>query len=536
MIKRGRKKKLAKPNTKPILRGNTTATIAGAKTSVINKIKRRGWVFSGISFISILFVISGYWFITQSVPASFTSKLTQVGDIELGYGERQSGKISPLCGCYDVGEWGNWRGVTFTARNVEIERKGNLPVTGYLIFAPPPTSTMFTPSFFKMNITYYLVELDENETFNPQYLLDGKFPENYKLVKKENSDEGFVQIFSENKLRVSLLGDKPIGAWIPMERTKVSINYQLRQDISEPTTTVIREKYLASTEEELGQVWDARGFYNDRMMAMPLGDFLGPNVIFWNEDEPTSILASSKVIHIREDAISGKKLVKGIVVNPPFAVRVVAIPFDKDAILKSEAEAPKRKEKDYSYLGSQGRFDSGEASVKIYTPDNQAKEFEEIYESMKRKGTTVSDFKTYYSSEIAGGKMEFRYPPIPPNNGFNIFGKINNLKIDSALGNLLIGSRSFNIEAPATVELKDIKNLEIKSSVMEIPIQIGVADTPSKIQLKATSEIYVNDESITRRMDNNKTLIDYVVLIATVLGTVLAVVSAIIAVKDFRKA
>jgi hypothetical protein len=132
--------------------------------------------------------------------------------------------------------------------------------------------------------------------------------------------------------------------------------------------------------------------------------------------------------------------------------------------------------------------------------------------------------------------MEFRYPPIPPNNGFNIFGKINRLKTDSAMGNLMIGSRSFNIEAPAAVELRNIKRLDVKNGVMEVPIQIGMAETPARIQLKATSEIYVNDESITRRVDNNKTLVDYIVMIATILGAVLAVVSAIVAVKDFRQA
>jgi hypothetical protein len=536
MAKRGRKKKNTKTNTKPALGDNTTATMAGTKTpNVINKFKRRGWIFTGISVVSILFVISGYWFITQSVSASFTAKLTQVGDIELGFSERQSRKISPLCGCNDVGEWGNWRGITFTARNVEIERKGDLPATGYLIFAPPPTSTTFGPDFFKIKITYYLIEISKNETFNPRFLLSGTLPENYKLIQKENSDEGFVQFFSEKSLKVSLLGDKPLGAWIPMERTNVSINYQLRQKIAEPITTVIRETYLASTKEGLDQVV-AKGFWDDSMKALPVGDFLGPNVIFWSEDEPTSILTSSKVIYIHKDEIAGKKFIKAVVVNPPFAVRVVSIPFDESVILRAVAEAPKRKEKDYSYIGSQGRFDSGEVNVKIYTPDNQAEEFEKIYQSMKQQGTTVSDFKTYYSSEIAGGKMEFRYPPIPPNNGFNIFGEINKLKIDSVLGNLLIGSRSFNIEAPATIELKDIKKLEVKGGVMEIPIQMGIADTPSKIQLKATSEIYVNDESITQRKDNNKTFIDYVVLIAAVLGIVSTIVSAIIAVKDFRKA
>jgi hypothetical protein len=499
------------------------------------RINKRTWMLILISIASILLVIQSYKFITKSVPVSFTSKLTQVGNIELSYGERQSEKVSPLCGCYDIGEWERWRGITFTSRNIEIERKGELPATGYLLFSPSPHSTTIHPDFFKMNVAYYLIEILEDEVFNPRVLLSDKLPENYNLLKRENSDEGFVQILSRSGLRVSLLGDKPLGAWIPMENSKVSITHQLRQDISEPTATVIKEQYLASTHEELEQVWLPDGAYDQTKMAMPLGDFLGPKVVFWNEDEPTSVLASSKVLHVPEE-IAGKKLIKAIVVNPPFAVRVVAIPFSEDAIFKTRDEAPERGEGDYSPITSQGRFDNGEANIKIYTADNQAEEFEKLYQSIKQQGTTVSDFKTYYSREIEGGKMVFRYPPIPPNNGFNIFGKMNKLKVDSTLGNLLVGTRSFNIEAPATLELKDIKALEIKKNgIMEIPIQIEFGDTPSRIQLNATSEVYVNDESITRRIDNNKTLIDYIVLLGTVIGIITAIVSGVVAIKDVAK-
>jgi hypothetical protein len=320
-----------------------------------------------------------------------------------------------------------------------------------------------------------------------------------------------------------------------MENSNVSIKYQLRRDISDPTITIIKEQYLASTPEELNQVWTERGTYDQTKMSMPLGDFLGPNVIFWNEDENTSILASSKVVYIPDKNITGKKLVKAFVANPPFAIRVVAIPFDEDSLIKTQDEAPYRGDGDYSPMTSQGRFDNGEANIKIYTPDNQAKEFEQVYQSMKQEGATVSDFKTYNVKEIEGGKMQFKYPPIPPNNGFNIFGEINKLKVDSTLGNILIGARSYNIEAPANLELRDIKKFEIKNGVMEIPIQIGLDVAPSKIQLNATSEIYVNDESITRRLDNNKTLIDYIVLLGTAIGTIVAIVSAIIAIKDLTE-
>jgi hypothetical protein len=418
-----------------------------------------------------------------------------------------------------------------------MARKGDLPVTAFLLFSPPPASTKITPSVFKMRVTYYLVELLKSETFNPAHLVSNKLPENYVVKKREVSDEGFVEILSQGNLRISLLGDKPLAALIPMEKSNVSIAYQLKQDISAPLITTIKESYLTSTEEELNKTWTREGAYDETQMAMPVADFLGPQAVFWNEDESTSVLASTKVLHVADsiNPAGYKKLIKAVLIDPPFAVRLVTTGFGDEAILRSADEAPKRGEGDYSPILSQGRFEAGEATLTIHTPETQPQEFEQLYQSMKEQGTTRSDFKTYYSKEIAGGKMVFRYPPIPQNNGFNIFGRVNKFKSESTMGNLLIGSRSFGMEAPANLELRNIKNLEFKNGVMEVPIQIGITESPAKIQLKATSEIYVNDESITRRLDNNKTLVEYVVLTATILGAVLAVFSAVVAIKDFRE-
>lgn len=520
------------------------------KQKVTLKSRKSKWliVFFASFLISTIGSVWGYMFLNESIPTNFTSKLTGIGDIRLSYGERQSEKISPLCGCYDTKLMEHWRGITFTGRDIEIKRNGDLPVTGYLIFPPFPTNTTTSPSIFKMNVSSYLIELDENEKFNPHYLLSNKFPSNYNLIKKvEESEEGFVQILSEGNLRIALLGDKPLGTWIPMENSNITISYQLGKSLNDSTTAIIKEKYYESTLEELNRAREIDGYYPEgdmfipfykNKLAMPLGDFLGPNVVLWIEHETTSIIASSQFIQGPLIKPLGRKNISAIVINPPFSVRIVAIPFDRDAIIRRTEDAPKRAENDYSYLGSEERFDSGEVSLIINNVDNQAQEFEKIYQSIKQKEIIESDFKTYYSSEIAGGKMEFRYPPIPPNSGFNIFGKINKLKINSTLGNLLLGSRLYNIEAPSEFELRNIKNFEVKNGIMEIPIQLKYVENPSNIQLRATSEVIVNNESISRRLDNNKTAYEYSILVFTVLSaiiTLLSLIATIISLKNNDK-
>ena len=216
----------------------------------------------------VLIVLAGFFFIVESVPTDFTLKLSQVGDLQLVYFDQQSEKISPLCGCKEIGEWANWRGITFTSRRLDISRKGGLPVTGYLIFPAYPAPTRIYPGVFKMKVDYYLLRIGANDTFNAQSLISSSVPRNYEVLKREQSDEGFIQICSGADLKVALLGDKPLGTWIPVERSIVSMKYEFKQDIASPMTRTIRKATLQKENGKLqvGQYASVFILTNSRLM------------------------------------------------------------------------------------------------------------------------------------------------------------------------------------------------------------------------------------------------------------------------------
>lgn len=100
--------------------------------------------------------------------------------------------------------------------------------------------------------------------------------------------------------------------------------------------------------------------------------------------------------------------------------------------------------------------------------------------------------------------MDFRYPPIPPNRGFNIFGPIRRMEFSRAVGSLALGSRHIDIKVPSLLDFRDIQSLDIEKGVFTVPIQLKTSEETAKIQLKATSQTFLNDEPLNRRLDEYK--------------------------------
>lgn len=117
--------------------------------------------------------------------------------------------------------------------------------------------------------------------------------------------------------------------------------------------------------------------------------------------------------------------------------------------------------------------------------------------------------------------MEFRYPPIPPFKGFNIFGAISNLTFPAATGTISIGSRTTEVKLPSLIDFRDIQSLDIKDIAkrnIPIPVQLDSAEGYAKIQLKATSQIFLNGESLNKLADEYKINSDYIPYISLVIS------------------
>lgn len=492
---------IAKPSSISELSQHEASNFSKRRLRAIAITKRRFTTRKLVLGLLMLFLLFGgvwgFFFFNQTVPAEIRAKFSQLGDIKFSYDKYQVEAISPLCGCYRETPAELWRGITFAARYLRIERQGGAPSTQYIITAPEPTNTFWTNSGFRIGATLYVINLPEAAQFDPRVLVHGELPETYSLMLKQQlPPQPFYLIFSQNQMNVAMLGDKPLGAWVPSEASDVTLKYEKKMSLAAPVEATLEEDYKANTlsdeQLELQQV----------EMGLPLGDFLGPNVIFWWDTNTSSIVSPKEMIPVSILHEAGKKTVIATVINPPFSVRVAL-----NSASAGEVEAIFKYSKKYFDNGYTAYSPRGEGRVllTIKNPEDQVADFNEIYNRLKRNELTLAyNIPTDDASKYPTGAvdMQFRYPPIPPNNGFNIFGPIRDLKLQSSVGSVLIGSRQYDINAPSELEMRNVESLKVDGGVIPVPLQVSrLTSSQPELQLQARSEIFVNHESRNHRAD-----------------------------------
>lgn len=320
-----------------------------------------------------------FLYLTTSNPTEIRAELTQLGDIEFTYTGKQNDAISPLCGCYSEQPRDKWRGITFPARYLQINREGSKPLTGYMMTAAVPSNISWLSSIFQLQGSIYTFALPVNEYFDPRYLLNDKFPETYRVlnIKKYDSTDHFLLISAQG-LNVALLGDMPLGSWIPTEGSQVTIKYRKEgMHLNAPNVAIIEEKYK-NTESNVKTL----GVPN-----IPLGDFLGPNVIFWSEDKSAVIKAGGDILQFNQRLLESEKVIHAIVTQPSFSVRVGADPLEKELVdrhletMKNSDLLPDGVNQKYSRdeLVVIGQLDDGKMTISIIEPEKQSEDFDAIY-------------------------------------------------------------------------------------------------------------------------------------------------------------
>ena len=472
-----------------------------------------------LSFTFVLIFIFLFTYLKGSASAKIGGNITQFKDIELSYETDQSEGISPLCGCMAEKKAEEWRGISFVARHIQINRTGDSAITGYVITNPLPATTSWMPQLFKLRATIYSIALPRTEIFDPGLLLLNKLPEsNIILESRDIGVKNFLMLYTERPLNVSLLGKTPLGAWVPAKGSRVSLKYEkgMHADSDSLETASIEEMYSEYSKDDI-QEKDQRIKLSEEV-NYPIGDFLGPDVILWSGDKSAFVTAEKETFRPTQSEDQNSKRVTAIVIKSAFSVRVACEPFEKDELDVYLKDLDSRSGN--LFIPRRVR-DSGKVVVSIFEPRRQASEFNDIYRFMKANPVTWvktphgnNDGTNNFSEE----EWNFRYPPLPPNAGFNIFGPINNLTLTSALGTMMIGSRQFPITAPSSLKLENIQSLKVAGDVISVPIQLDMGKNQASLELEATSEVYVNDESLNKKSDQHKDVSDYLLLTSPIIS------------------
>lgn len=282
-------------------------------------------------------------------PGPVSANLEQVGAMHLAFGAQSSGGVSPACGC-DNPSANVWRGVSFAARQVTIERSSEAEHTEWYFTVPEPSSIRIVGGLRRLSAE--TVTFKPHGQFDPSSLIDGTLETHATDVQRRTFKSPGMKLINEGKLHVAMLGPTPIGSWMPLPGSEVSLGAEHSSFPDETTVPRLSERYSPDSGETAKTEHTRRQRY-------PLGDFLGPDLVFWTDD-PEAILTGTE-----PDKENLPGTYKALIIrDEAFAVRVAAIPMPSlvDAVDNWTSMA------DVIQLPDTGPGEAGEVEVKLNAP------------------------------------------------------------------------------------------------------------------------------------------------------------------------
>jgi hypothetical protein len=122
---------------------------------------------------------------------------------------------------------------------------------------------------------------------------------------------------------------------------------------------------------------------------------------------------------------------------------------------------------------------------------------------------------------VDGNRVEFRYPPVPPISGFNVFGTLSRLLLNDVSGDLGSGLQSFRIAGPSTLEFRDIQALEVAGSV---PIQFEFGRQHDQLVLRTAAKAFIDNQYFNPVLERRKQLVQLSSGLITIVSAILSFV------------
>src|SRR5204862_4722161 len=341
----------------------------------------RRWFLAGwLVFGSLATIFGSYSYFGKPVRVKLGANLASFERLSLVYGGNTKDHFSPLSGSWKEQEAAIWRGVTFAARRLTISRAGSEPLTAYVVIAPTPGRMYFGGPWIALPVSLF----GPIETsFDPLALL-AKFKAQVTPDTSMNaliSSAQYAVLVTDGPVHITLLGDTPIGAWIPMGSSSLAITPHLAFYPSSANTVDLSESYK---EIKIGvpRQKDREWLYPDERQSnaeLPALDVLGKRIVIWT-DSPNGFVWRSGA----EPRVANGRLEKtavGLVVDPIFNARITVIPTTQEAITRFRArERGQILPQPQDWLGVS---DAGSISVRVERTSAELREFDSMAERLR---------------------------------------------------------------------------------------------------------------------------------------------------------
>lgn len=190
------------------------------------------------------------------------------------------------------------------------------------------------------------------------------------------------------------------------------------------------------------------------------------------------------------------------------------------------SEQPHRAKENFFF----GRYDGGQVTVALNRP-LQAESYAVMRRRVNRNPfTSIKTVQPLGTTRNGQPKAEpttesERYPPLPRQSGFNVFGPLRRLFLRGVRGKVLVADRSLDLTGSADLELNDVKGLLNANDQELLAAPLATSGEATTLQFRAVSEAKVNGVSETTGWQMHREEILLVAAVAGILGSLIAILS-----------
>lgn len=498
---------------------------------------------SAVIFAATL-VFKDRWSSTRTTR--LVASLSQIGKVSLTPSAQSNGGISPVCGCL-LTRVNEWRGITFAGREIHLEREGDAPYTQWLVSGTALRPIELAAAETRTTVDIYTFRASN---FEPDWARAG-----ISVLRRHASDVSHarvrahaLKIITRRSLNVDMKGPVPVGVWIPLPGSRIELGSLSTPFPSDTPSLRLVERYpkFIGLQNEAFDAASQQGF--------PLGDFLGPDIVLWSKDGmpfATDLFtrASERVKRSEAEAMAplAGSYLKGttyaaVIRHGGFSTRVAAVPLQErelQALMVNLAQAPSLQQQIDGFHwggGDRGRFVltirepltrgaySRMRSAVAARPSRRVRYWRDM--TLTADPTNKQPLRTGYlpyvqrsvdfpqSGTGRDGAMfsveltppfdesttfnrgfvteDDRYPPLPPNAGFNIFGPLRDLTLDDTVGSVSIGGREISWAIPRSLRLEDVsdfQNVGTRQTVVSVPMV--TSSSGADLQFSAVGKVTI---------------------------------------------
>lgn len=506
-----------------------------------------------VALVSILIALLARFYLHSTVPVSFSAALSTLGDAAVSYATRQSQSYSPACGCMaDKNE--RFRGITFAARRLRVSNTQPGPATAYWLMASEPAQLTWYPNMVRPQVRVLRIATSFGTTPSVEQFETGRGAGLRLLAENSYTEDLSVALVTSEPLDLYLSGSVPIAAYIPVDRSRVSIIQPERTFGTDWDPSIIRDDY-----DDAPVPIDAPGHVIRQLsdLSYPILDAVGSKLIIVSRDSTTVAVSPKAVSEPPERLPANTYLTTVVVVNSPFSTRIAAIPYGSDRLPSavhttsqdsfqefSKPNEPARPLEPGEYIAPLGGGPillptaaedrrAGRFEIQILSSLDSA-EYAAVAATLAQSDITTARNIRYSVPQLDHTGMDFRYPRIPPRNGFFVFGLLNMLSLNVERGRIMVGTSSVDIAAPSQVELRNIAAFSSQGNVVPIPFVEADSVRSFDFRMEATAELYVNASPVAVRADRFMILLQVASIASLVIGALAGIATLVTTLRAAR--